>query len=211
MTRRREANEERILLLTATGRDGELACDLFARVELVGYICRDLRHVLNELPAGAGAILIAQEAIELSDIAPLRMAMENQPAWSDVPMVLVAAPGDAYQLSHGIVKRLRPVCNVTLLERPLQKLTLVTAMQVALRSRRRQYEVRNLLSKLEASRLELYDKILDLQKFEEAVVGRELRMMDLEKEVIELKHALELTRGENGRYLPGDQPSHLVT
>jgi hypothetical protein len=126
-------------------------------------------------------------------------------------MVLVAAPGDAYQLSHGIVKRLRPVCNVTLLERPLQKLTLVTAMQVALRSRRRQYEVRDLLTKLEASRLELYDKILDLQKFEEAVVGRELRMMDLEKEVIELKHALELTRGENGRYLPGDQPSHLVT
>lgn len=201
MNKKGGPNEERILMLTATRKDGELALELFVRVNLTGHLCRNFQYVLQEISGGAGALLVCQEAITFSDIAELRTAMANQPAWSDLPIVLVAAPGDAYQVSHGIMERLRPVCNVTLVERPLQKLTLVTAMQVALRSRRRQYEVRDLLSKIEASRLELYDKITDLQKFEEAVVGRELRMIELEKEVASLKGALARSGTHNGESL----------
>jgi len=36
---------------------------------------------------------------------------------------------------------------------------------------------------LEKSKLELQEKILDLEKFEEVVVGRELKMIALEKEL----------------------------
>ncbi len=40
---------------------------------------------------------------------------------------------------------------------------------------------------LEQSKSELQEKILDLEKFEEVVVGRELKMMALEKELESLR------------------------
>src|SRR5438270_771763 len=44
---------------------------------------------------------------------------------------------------------------------------------------------------LEESKAELQDKILDLEKFEEVVVGRELKMIALEKEIENLKRELD--------------------
>ena len=40
---------------------------------------------------------------------------------------------------------------------------------------------------LEQSKAELQEKILDLEKFEEVVVGRELKMIALEKEIEALR------------------------
>jgi PAS domain S-box-containing protein len=49
---------------------------------------------------------------------------------------------------------------------------------------------------LEQSKTELQEKILDLEKFEEVVVGRELKMIALEKELEGLKQELGRLRGE---------------
>jgi len=58
----------------------------------------------------------------------------------------------------------------------------------------REYE--HVVRDLETSKSELQEKILDLEKFEEVVVGRELKMIALEKE-------LESLRKELGRLKPG--------
>src|SRR5437763_1159304 len=51
---------------------------------------------------------------------------------------------------------------------------------------------------LQESKSELQEKILDLEKFEEVVVGRELKMIALEKEVENLKRELDnVNRGQN--------------
>ncbi len=47
---------------------------------------------------------------------------------------------------------------------------------------------------LEKSKSELQEKILDLEKFEEVVVGRELKMIALEKELENLRKELERLR-----------------
>jgi hypothetical protein len=47
---------------------------------------------------------------------------------------------------------------------------------------------------LQESKAELQDKILDLEKFEEVVVGRELKMIALEKELESLRSELEKIR-----------------
>jgi PAS domain S-box-containing protein len=52
---------------------------------------------------------------------------------------------------------------------------------------------------LQESKAELQEKILDLEKFEEVVVGRELKMIALEKEIESLKKELEKARSERGR------------
>jgi hypothetical protein len=47
---------------------------------------------------------------------------------------------------------------------------------------------------LEESKAELQEKILDLEKFEEVVVGRELKMIALEKELETLRAEVEKLR-----------------
>jgi len=60
--------------------------------------------------------------------------------------------------------------------------------------RRQEEEIRHLNASLEAriqelqqSRLELHEKVSDLEQFEDVVVGRELKMIELEKEIERLK------------------------
>ena len=61
----------------------------------------------------------------------------------------------------------------------------------------RAYE--RVLSDLRASQAELQEKILDLEKFEEVVVGRELKMIALEKEVESLRQQLERLKTERNQ------------
>src|SRR5215471_20096465 len=49
---------------------------------------------------------------------------------------------------------------------------------------------------LEQSRGELQEKILDLEKYEEVVVGRELKMIMLEREIERLKREVEQLKVE---------------
>jgi signal transduction histidine kinase len=53
-----------------------------------------------------------------------------------------------------VLKRLSPEANVTLVERPVRRITLVKTVEAALRGRRRQYEVREHLAARERLRLE---------------------------------------------------------
>src|SRR2546427_827444 len=52
---------------------------------------------------------------------------------------------------------------------------------------------------LEESKAELQEKILDLEKFEEVVVGRELKMIALEKEVESLRQQNERMKAERNQ------------
>src|SRR5689334_3891955 len=52
---------------------------------------------------------------------------------------------------------------------------------------------------LEESKAELQEKILDLEQFEEVVVGRELKMIALEKEIETLRKDLEKAKAARGR------------
>src|SRR5919109_2443871 len=61
----------------------------------------------------------------------------------------------------------------------------------------RAYEM--VLRDLQESKAELQDKIQDLEKFEEVVVGRELKMIALEKELEHLQRELEKLKSERAR------------
>src|SRR5262249_22303102 len=69
-----------------------------------------------------------------------------QPAWSDFPLIVLARGGEESQTGLRILEALGPHANVTLLERPVHAVTLVTATRVALRARRRHYQVRDTLA-----------------------------------------------------------------
>ena len=72
--------------------------------------------------------------------------LERQPTWSELPILILAQGGsDTISAAVGV----QQLGNVTLLERPLRVPTFITAIQTALRSRRRQYQIREHLRERE--------------------------------------------------------------
>ena len=146
------ASRERVLVLAPLGRDAPVLCRLLGENGLSCTTCRDADEVADGLRAGAGAVLLTEEALPPTAGERLARAVAAEPAWSDPPLLLLAdgRSGDP----SGTVAALRLAGNLTVLERPARALTLVTTVQAALRARRRQYEVRDLIESERAARAE---------------------------------------------------------
>ena len=183
-----EGPDVRILVFAPIGRDGPACVELLKRVGLKAEICKSLSALLTEAQTGTAAILIAEEGLFGNDLASLVSLIEAQPARSDLPIVVLTSHHEHAVLGAwrgALVSRLG---NVSLLERPVQSITLTSTMQAAVRARLRQYEVRALLEareeaaqKLEslvAARTEALQKAkteLETQMAEKARVEETLR------------------------------------
>jgi hypothetical protein len=106
-------------------------------VGVARQICRDLVDLCAELERGAGAALIADEAI--GDGHCLIAWLDQQPPWSDLPVLIATSPANRSPTGLGHWRSAQRLGNVVLLERPLRSASLVSAIQSALRARRRQY------------------------------------------------------------------------
>ena len=92
---------------------------------------------------GMGVILIAEEALRTSERSQLFDTLNQQPSWSDIPIILLTGEGE---LSSSLPRALSGVTekgNVTLLERPVRVATLTTLIHSAQRARLRQLDVRD--------------------------------------------------------------------
>ncbi|HYG61140.1 MAG TPA: ATP-binding protein [Thermoanaerobaculia bacterium] len=158
-----EPREERILILAPTGRDAALACQILGQQGLSAHACASEQELFREIDAGAGLVILAEEALLPWTVNGLREALKKQEPWSDLPLVVFSRGGD----SLNVLETLGPLSNATILERPVRVSSLASAVQAALRARRRQYEVRDLLRRLaDADRRK--DEFL-------AMLGHELR------------------------------------
>jgi len=151
----RDERQERILLLAPTGRDGEVLRAVLAQGGFAGGICRDAAALTRRLAkGGAGALVIAEEALTL-DPRPLTDWVAAQPAWSDLPVIVLCSDMAAWLRREADALRVFDrLGNVSLLERPLRAETLVSAVRSALRARRRQYQVRQHLREREQAEAE---------------------------------------------------------
>ena len=134
------SEEKRVLLVAPTARDGKITRSLLAKAGLMCVVCKDLNHLVKELHVGAGAVLLTEEAITREGIDELLTTVDKQPSWSDLPVVMMMRQGDQSPVATGVLRSLR---NVTLLERPAPTLSVVSAVQAAVRGRERQYQMRD--------------------------------------------------------------------
>jgi PAS domain S-box-containing protein len=132
--------EERVLVLMPSARDAERTSALLAEAGLVGTACDDMTALCREIGQGVGAALLSDEALVGDGGTCLARALANQPPWSDVPLVLLSREG-----ADGRYAAFRESLNATLVERPVRMRTLLSVLRSALRARRHQYEVRDLL------------------------------------------------------------------
>jgi signal transduction histidine kinase len=165
------SSQETILILAPSGRDAEMAASLFAREDWPAAICANFEALLHELSQLRGAVLLAEEALTAERMPQLIAALRAQPEWSDLPIVLLTSGSSR---SRDPVELFGGNGNVSLLERPIQMVTLLSAMRSALRARRRQYQVRDLLEQREQSRQEALEANQTKDQFL-AALSHELR------------------------------------
>ncbi|MBV4455623.1 response regulator [Pseudomonas sp. SWRI103] len=118
-----------------------------------GVIANNLEMLCEMLAQGAGLLIIAAEALRGANLEPLLEQLHEQPAWSDLPIVLMTHHGGSEQNGSSHLSGL--LGNVTFLERPFHPVTLISLVSAALRGRRRQYEARDRLVDLSQSELRL--------------------------------------------------------
>jgi len=187
------AGAERVLVLTPSGRDGELASALLARNGLQAEVCTDIKMLVAELP-DAGCAIVTTEALDADALAQIRSVLQAQPAWSDFPFILFA-PQRADRTTDAL-EAVEALGNVALLERPVKGRTLVSSVVAALRARRRQYEGR--------------EAILRRDQFL-AMLGHELRNpLAAIRLAIESLDAIAGTVGEKQRRIIERQSRHLA-
>ena len=153
---------ERAIILAPLGRDGSLALAMLNEAGYTGMIASNLTMLCDALEEGAGLLVIAAEALRGVDLEPLLEHLHQQPAWSDLPIVLMTHHGGSEQNGSSHLSGL--LGNVTFLERPFHPITLISLVSAALRGRRRQYDARDRLIDLSESELRLQRTLETLEQ-----------------------------------------------
>jgi signal transduction histidine kinase len=161
-------------VLAPTGRDTEVTCDVLRRDGIICEPCADLDETLREAASGASAILLADDALRQGDLERLGAMLERQEPWSDLPVLIATTVRGSRGAHERIRAHLARAGSITILERPIPTVTLITAVRSALSARLRQYELRGLVGALHAETERLQEE-RDLRERFVAIVAHDLR------------------------------------
>ena len=150
---------ERVIVLAPVGRDGELLSKVARDSGIECETFPDVESFCKGLESSVGAALLTEEALYLDREKRLSAVVREQPRWSEVPFVVLTSRGEADARVGMTLRLMEPLRNVTVIERPVRPATIVSALQAALRDRRRQYEVRDTLEALERANAELEKRV----------------------------------------------------
>jgi len=145
----------RVLVLAPIGRDGPATVELLRRADIDAVACSSLGELVGALDDDVSALFLAEEGLFGRNLKPLARWVASQPAWSDLPCVMLTSHQEQPAVRAWRQRLVAELRNVSLLERPVQPLTLVSAVQAGCRARRRQFEVRDLLLARERAAEEL--------------------------------------------------------
>lgn len=137
----------RFLVVAPVGRDGELICSLLNNSGYAAERVPTLHAVERvESPSLLGLIL-TDEALAKEGFEGLRIINEAQPVWSDLPLLLLTSGANVPRYAAIASQARLEFRNVFLLDRPVRKELLLSAVQVAYQSRLRQLQVRDAVAR----------------------------------------------------------------
>jgi signal transduction histidine kinase len=137
------AHDHRTIILAPTGKDGRLVAALLERLTIPCHVATSITETCGLIRQGAGAAIISEEAFFGDSIGELLAVLQQQPSWSDFPLILLTVSGRVTVESERLREMRRPLGNVFLLERPIRPETLLSTLEIALRGRERQYQIRD--------------------------------------------------------------------
>jgi anti-sigma regulatory factor (Ser/Thr protein kinase) len=159
----------RVLILAPTGRDASLARKILDEAGLTSEIFGTLEDLCRGAEQGAGVIVLSAEAVDDVSLWCLRQYQAGEPSWSEVPIVLLGTE------EINTTSLLEQLGNVTLLDRPLRIAEFVAVTRAGMHSRKRQYQVRDLLEQIEQTQRQQRSFLSDVLT---AVTHGKLRLCD---------------------------------
>jgi len=133
----------RTIIFAPIGRDAELMAGFVGRLGRPCHIVHSIPELCDAIRAGAGAAIVTEDGLKGSAIEEMQLLLAEQPPWSDFPLILLISGGRVTTESERLRKLRQPLGNILLVERPARPETLVSTLDTALRSRQRQYQIRN--------------------------------------------------------------------
>ena len=139
------SSSECVVLVTPTRRDAEVTLNLLASQRIEAAVASDLDRAEELIRSGAGTLVVTDPVLMDPDSTRLWQAIEQQPEWSNLPVIALCAQSNQSPSVALILSRLR---NVTVLDRPTSTRTVISAVKAALRGRRWQYQIRDQIDSL---------------------------------------------------------------
>jgi signal transduction histidine kinase len=142
-------SDYRVLVLAPFGKDAVLVREVLERSGIPVGVVANAGAIARCVAGGAGAAIVAEEALDKEGIEVLGHSVAAQPAWSDFPIIVLTRGGATTPYTEQMVRSRTPMGNINLIERPLRPATLISSVRTAIRSRLRQYEIRDHLEERE--------------------------------------------------------------
>jgi signal transduction histidine kinase len=137
---------ERFHLCAPIGKDSALITETLHRENIGAQSFGSLELLADAFNPEVQGLIIAQEALQPAGMDRLHSRLRGQPAWSDVPIILLTMRGrEASEAATRLIELFGVAGNITMIERPVRVQTFLSMVRSARRARLRQYEVRDLL------------------------------------------------------------------
>lgn len=157
----------RVLLYSRSPEDTSVLRELLAGMAAEGVVCADVQDLGHRLvQEDVDAVILTEWTLTEAVLPLLAQARQDQPSWSDLPILFVAGDGSGSPRAAQVMQELP---NVLILERPLRSATLTSVLKMALRMRDRQRQVHALLDEQERTA-----QALHAQTDERAAVNEQL-------------------------------------
>lgn len=171
MTHRTAPEGHRVLVSAPFGADASSIVQILTQH---GYDARSLSNaaaVAEALDDHVGVVLVTEEALHTHELTRLKQSLAGQPTWSDIPFLVLAARHAGPQRNReSLYMRLLPfIGNAVVVERPLSLASLLSGLTSAMRSRQKQFDMRDRLRELEASQLATAASEAELRRVSDAL------------------------------------------
>ena len=145
----------RVHVLAPFGKDALLVSEVLEHSGISVVVVENASDIARCVNSGAGAAVVAEEALTDEIIEQLGNSVAAQPAWSDFPIIVLTSGGASTPSTEMMVRSRAPMGNITLIERPVRPATLISSVLTAIRSRLRQFEIRDHLEERKHAEEEL--------------------------------------------------------
>ena len=150
MPREDETRYLEALIVAPLGRDAESIRQLLVQRGHPARVCVDMVDLTGRIGPSTGLVILTEETLVRGTPQTLFEKLRSQPAWSDLPFIYLRAPSRQIgrPLTAGSALP-RGLGNGMVLERPLGTQSLLSAIEWALASRRRQHQIRDQVEQLQ--------------------------------------------------------------
>ena len=175
--------------------------------------CDDIATLASSVDLRTGLILLTESMLD-QDLSGLNEALNRQPDWSAIPLIIMGRSPEAIEMR--VASAFPGVTNLGILENDVSLVSLVSIVSSALRSRLRQFDMRDRLSELAEERSRLTTLLENLpvgvsfmNKDGRSLISNTLYRSFVPNDVIPSRDPSQSSRwiglDENGRIIEPDQ------